>query len=263
MAMNTHGFEEYWQSSLPIPMHDPSSLGHLAQTPTSKCLSFTPLLSPCLKPHVPLFAEPIGYQAERTPGRHEQHATEFPCGWNMSPTQELPASMEEREISSPEIAPVDPTGWYPHYTACLQHFVNHSQHSLAVQSMAALINIRLPCQRASSSQSSSSLVSLQPYIRRLIVTGQDTASVLHAFFGDDWVAGVGCLCKEERLNYLFTAKSSGWAGTKQAYDIQPDELVPVLRPLREATEEELRTAEARWSEWLAMEDWMVGPRSPW
>ena len=210
-----------------------------------------------------LIAEPIGgYQAERTPGRHEQqqHVTEFPCGWNMSPVQELPASMEEREASSPEIAPVDPTGWFPYYTACLQHFVNHSQHSLAVQSMAALVNIRLPCQRASQSSSS---VSLRPYIRRLIVTGQDTASVLHAFFGDDWVAGVGCLCKEERLNYLFTAKSSGWTGTKQAYDIQPDELVPVLRPLREATEEELRAAEARWSEWLAMEDWMVGPRSPW
>ena len=47
------------------------------------------------------------------------------------------------------------------------------------------------------------------------------------------------------------------------YDVLPYEHTPFVQPLRDPTEEELRSAEARWSEWLAMEDWMVGPRSPW
>lgn len=188
----------------------------------------------------------------------------------MSPVQELPVRMEETPAAEPR---VDPTEWYPHYMACLRHFLDHSQHSLPVQSMAAFVNIRLPCQRLSdpvfqftSSENSSvaaASVSLRLYIRRLIVTGQDAPSILQTFFGSDWEAGVGCIWKQERLNYLFTAKSSGWASTKDTYDILPDEQTPALRPLRNPTEDELRTADARWSEWLAMEDWMVGPRSPW
>lgn len=196
----------------------------------------------------------------------------------MSPMQELPA--EEPPVADSER---DPTEWYLHYTACLQHFLDHAQHSEPVQSLAAFINIRLPCQWPSdpithfASQpvtdpasgreihlaTSSSFVSLRTYIRRLIVTGQDTPSALHVLFGDGWVAGVDFLWKQERMNYLFTAKSSGWASTKTTYDILPDEQTPALRPLREPSEDELRSAEARWSEWLAMEDWMVGPRSPW
>lgn len=136
-----------------------------------------------------------------------------------------------------------------------------------VQSVAAFINIRLPCQRAPeaglSTQQSPPYVSLRPFVRRLIVTAQDSPVTMRAFFGDDWEAGVGCIYKQERVNYLFTAKSSGWADTKTAYDIQPDEQTPFLRPLRDPSEEEIRAAEARWSEWLAMEDWMVGARSPW
>lgn len=65
------------------------------------------------------------------------------------------------------------------------------------------------------------------------------------------------------MNYLFTAKSCGWSETKAMYDVLPYEHTPFVQPLRDPTEEELRSAEARWSEWLAMEDWMVGPRSPW
>lgn len=223
--------------------------------------------------------------------------------------------------------------------ACLQYFINYSQHTFLAQSVAAFINIRLPCQRCiapvihlsgtdntttrhtrpeqpsspstsspstwdptspspssstspiplipqtittsqltptsntttSTTSSSTSptpttagtYVSLRPYIRRLIITGRDSPSLLQALFGNNWAAGVGPLRHQERVNYLFTAKSGGWASTKAAYDILPDEHAPFLRPLRQPLEEEIRLAEARWSEWLAMEDWMIGPRSPW
>ena len=41
-----------------------------------------------------------------------------------------------------------------------------------------------------------------------------------------------------------------------------DESVPFMKPLDEAKMEELTCAEKAWSGWLAMEDWMVGPRAP-
>ena len=41
-----------------------------------------------------------------------------------------------------------------------------------------------------------------------------------------------------------------------------DESVPFMKPLEEAKVEELTAAEKAWSGWLAMEDWMVGPRAP-
>ncbi len=41
-----------------------------------------------------------------------------------------------------------------------------------------------------------------------------------------------------------------------------DESVPFMKPLDEAKMEELTGAEKAWSGWLAMEDWMVGPRAP-
>ncbi|KAJ5594420.1 uncharacterized protein N7459_000628 [Penicillium hispanicum] len=172
-------------------------------------------------------------------------------------------------LHDPEFGRVDPTGWYPHYKHCVQYFLECSQHTPAVQSVAAFVNIRLPCQRAPESaapgpgQSLESFVSLRPYVRRLIITAQDSPVTMRTFFGESWEAGVGCIYKQERANYLFTAKSSGWASTKAAYDILPDEQTPFLRPLREPSEDEIRAAEGRWSEWLAMEDWMVGARSPW
>ncbi|KAJ5930589.1 hypothetical protein N7466_006082 [Penicillium verhagenii] len=172
-------------------------------------------------------------------------------------------------LSDGEFGRVDPTGWYPHYKQCMQYFLDCSQHAPSVQAVAAFINIRLPSQRSpaeaglQSPQQSAPYVSLRPYVRRLIITAQDSPATMRAFFGDDWEAGVGCIYKQERINYLFTAKSSGWADTKTAYDMLPDEQAPFLRPLRDPSEEEIRAAEARWSEWLAMEDWMVGARSPW
>lgn len=173
--------------------------------------------------------------------------------------------------------------WYPKYQSCQRYFVEHAQQSGPVQAVAAFINIHLPYQHAinpisgSSSRlnlgstlaraspapnQSFSAVSLIPYLRRLIVTGLDFPGVLHGFFGDDWASGVGPLHEQERRNYLHAAKSGGWASVKKDYDMLPLETVPFMRPLQGPVIAEIEAAEKSWSEWLAMEDWMVGPRAP-
>ncbi|PLB33493.1 uncharacterized protein BDW47DRAFT_113853 [Aspergillus candidus] len=160
--------------------------------------------------------------------------------------------------------------WYPRYQICQRYFLDHAQHSASVQALSAFLNIRLPFQRQphpvlNSSADPSSLplaVSLIPYIRRLVATGMDFPGVLHGFFGDDWSAGIGPLHEQERRNYLFAAKSGGWAAVKKDYDIPPLETIPFLRPLQGPLDSEIEAAERSWSDWLAMEDWMVGPRAP-
>lgn len=89
----------------------------------------------------------------------------------------------------------------------------------------------------------------------------DHPQILHGFFGNDWAAGIGPQREQERRNYLFAAKSGGWASVKRDYDMLPLETVPFMRPLSEAREEEIVQAEKSWSEWLALEDWMVGSRA--
>ncbi len=179
--------------------------------------------------------------------------------------------------------------WYPQFQSCVRYFLDHAQHSGPVQAVAAFVNIRLPFQSPgnpvisskppgspSAVPSSPSIaagklpmsshppvsISLTPYIRRLVATGLDLPGVLHGFFGDDWVAGIGHLHEVERRNFLFAAKSAGWLKVKSQYDMMDDQSIPFLRPLQNVTEEEIVNAEANWSEWLAMQDWMVGPRSP-
>lgn len=49
---------------------------------------------------------------------------------------------------------------------------------------------------------------------------------------------------------------------KKDYDMGSAETVPFMRPLQGAVGQEIEAAEKTWSEWLAMEDWMVGPRTP-
>ncbi|KAK4992821.1 hypothetical protein LTR66_006183 [Elasticomyces elasticus] len=105
-------------------------------------------------------------------------------------------------------------------------------------------------------------VSLVPYIRRLIVTGFDKPGILHGFFGDDYRAGIGPLQDCERRNYLFAAKAGGWRSCKKSYDMNERESVPFLKPLQHTVVQEIEAAEKNWSEWLLMEDWMVGPRAP-
>ena len=131
------------------------------------------------------------------------------------------------------------------------------------------------------------------------MTGLDFPGVLHGFFGDDWASGIGPLHEQERRNYMFAAKSGGWASVKRDYDVgigggggnsgggshgrgsqHPtagmagssaasgggmtinDETVPFMRQLQNPKESELRAAEKTWSEWLLMEDWLIGPRAP-
>lgn len=90
----------------------------------------------------------------------------------------------------------------------------------------------------------------------------DFPGILHGFFGDDWALGIGPLHEQERRNYLFAAKSGGWASVRRDYDMLPAQTVPFLRPLQGVMEVELLAAERAWSEWLAMEDWMLGDRAP-
>ncbi len=120
-----------------------------------------------------------------------------------------------------------------------------------------------PSSAPTASTSTTNWVSLVPYIRRLVVTGIDLPTILHGFFGDDWPMGVGEMHEQERRNYLFAAKSEGWASVKKGYDgPDPNQTVPFLKPLRQPLDVEIQGAEKTWSEWLAMEDWMVGPRAP-
>lgn len=189
--------------------------------------------------------------------------------------------------------PIDPLEWYPYFVKCQRYFLDHSQYSEPVQAVAAFINIQLPYQkkphpilssaafspqpagpvdmhpRPSPSYSNMSnggghpqAVSLTPYIRRLVATGQDSQGMLHGWFGEDFLKGIGDIHECERRNFMFTAKSAPWNMTKQAYDISPEETCPFLRPLNNATEEELQAADSEWSEWIAMGDWMLGPRRP-
>nr|KMM73421.1 hypothetical protein CPAG_09710 [Coccidioides posadasii RMSCC 3488] len=173
--------------------------------------------------------------------------------------------------------------WYPRYQSCQRYFLDRAQHSVPVQALSSFLNILLPFQRQPNPVFNSAAdaaqcrpqspgpvtptsvppsVSLVPYIRRLVATGMDYPGVLHGFFGDDWVTGIGPLHEQERRNYLFAAKSGGWAAVKRDYDIQPLETIPFLRPLQSPVDSEIEAAERGWSEWLAMEDWMVGPRAP-
>jgi len=180
--------------------------------------------------------------------------------------------------------------WHPFFQSCVCYFLDHAQYNGPVQALAAHVNIQLPFQRAHrpvlSSRSANSPsaaggatlsnkpltspggggvypnATLLPYIRRLVATGYDFPSVLHSFFGDDWEKGVGPLHETERRNYLFAAKSDTWLTVKTAYDMGDDQMVPFLRPLQNVSEKEIVAAEATWSEWLAMQDWMLGPRAP-
>ncbi|KAK4951482.1 hypothetical protein LTR10_010458 [Elasticomyces elasticus] len=121
--------------------------------------------------------------------------------------------------------------------------------------------------RSRGEQTTPAAVSLVPYVRRLVVTAFDKPPILHGLFGDDYVRGILPHVDCERRNYLFAAKHGGWRTCKKQYDVGSggggvDETVPFMKPLDEAKMEELTAAEKAWSSWLAMEDWMVGPRAP-
>ncbi len=189
--------------------------------------------------------------------------------------------------------------WHVHHQSCVRYFLDHAQHTGPVQAVAAFVNIQLPCQRvphpilssktgtppptpstgpaATAARDPSRVpppplpmslgqplayITLVPYIRRLVATGFDFPAVLHGFFGDDWLAGIGRIHETERRNYLFAAKSDTWLKVKTDYDLGPDQTIPFLQPLQAVNEKEIVAAESKWSEWLAMQDWMLGPRTP-
>ena len=192
--------------------------------------------------------------------------------------------------------------WHTYFQSCLIYFLDHAQYNAPVQALCAFMNIQLPFQKPQNPVLSSrpqgpgpgpggggalprrgpqpppgrpaaaapavvavrpvAHATLIPYIRRLVATGFDFPAVLHGFFGDDWAAGIGPLHEQERRNYLFAAKSDTWLKVKMAYDMGEEQMVPFLRPLQNVAEKEIIGAETTWSEWLAMQDWMLGPRAP-
>ncbi|KAF4120159.1 Conserved hypothetical, protein [Geosmithia morbida] len=165
--------------------------------------------------------------------------------------------------------------WYPRFQSCLRFFLDHGQHTESVQAVAAFINIRLPYQKTTPratvaaapstttapSSSDPSVTLVIPYIRRLVATAFDSPAVLHGFFGDEWTEGVGPIHDSERRNYLFAAKSDSWLAVKSHYDMDDEQTIPFLRPLQNVSLAEIEGAETGWSDWLAMQDWMLGPRS--
>jgi hypothetical protein len=210
-----------------------------------------------------------------------------------------PLGSNDRLHQPPSALDFDIFSWYPQYQSCQRYFLDHAQHTEQVRTLAAFLNINLPFQMQPpviSSKSSSPLstglpmnvgippmrpslgafhssnthandnangtVSLVAYIRRLVATGFDNPGILHGFFGNDWKAGIGPLHEVERRNYLFAAKSGSWLDVKSEYDISPHETVPFLKPLQRASEDEISMADKQWSHWMAMQDWMLGPRAP-
>ncbi|KAM0715380.1 hypothetical protein Q7P37_008878 [Cladosporium fusiforme] len=141
---------------------------------------------------------------------------------------------------------------FPHYSRSGPNGINSPSHSTASNSQ--------------HTQQPPTFVSLIPYIRRLIITGFDKPPILHGFFGDDYARGISPHLDCERRNYLFAAKHGGWRTCKKHYDAGSgggaDECTPFMKPLDEAKVEEITAAEKAWSQWMAMEDWMVGPRAP-
>ncbi|PSN63910.1 hypothetical protein BS50DRAFT_576537 [Corynespora cassiicola Philippines] len=204
------------------------------------------------------------------------------------------SSSGESGSGQPSTPQFDIFEWHPAYQSCQRYFLDHAQYDNGVQAVAALINICLPFQWSASPIANSTgtmpqsagpasyslpwprggpvtnsrgqpapvWVSLVPYIRRLVITGMDREGIMHGFFGEDWRKGVGPVHECERRNYLFAAKSVGWAKVKYQYDMSPHESVPFLKPLQDVQLAEIEGAEKTWSQWLAMEDWMVGPRAP-
>lgn len=240
--------------------------------------------NPLPNPFQPNTSTPKSNPSKHGPGpsRHPQHPRQ-------QQLQQSPQSLQQEYAQSK--MNFDMLAWYPKYQSCQRYFVDHSQHEVLVQCVASFINILLPYQREpplytcrgartasermeeitnaraggtspAPHEMSAVPTSLIPYLRRLIVTGMDVPQILHGFFGDDWQAGIGRQQEVERRNYLFAAKSGGWASVKRDYDMLPLETVPFLIPLKTLEEGEVEAAEKSWSEWLAMEDWMVGSRAP-
>jgi hypothetical protein len=161
----------------------------------------------------------------------------------------------------------------PHINLGTALFLDHAQRYHFAVILCEFINIQLPYQKTPTfllpepvpwlpppRNSIFRSVSLIPYIRRLFCSGNNTDTILREFFGSCWYSGIGTL--QERQNYLCAAKSAPWDKRKLAYDIGSQKTAPHLVPLRDATVKEIMDAERYWTEWMGMQDWMLGPRRP-
>ncbi|KAG9240532.1 hypothetical protein BJ878DRAFT_283938 [Calycina marina] len=222
-------------------------------------------------------AVPSSQSQNRQYGAYTEHGTSH--AGSSSSGSYAQYSQPQQSQQPPQPTQFDIENFRSKYQSCQRHFIDIAQHNNGVQALAVFMNIRLPYQKQPTLASPSSHnnenimdggvnrdpaqnISLVPYIRRLIVTGHDEEVILHGFFGQYWRAGIGSLHEIERRNYLFAAKSQSWLKVKQHYDMSEEETCPFILPLRRTTELELQAADSAWSEWLAMGDWMLGPRSP-
>ncbi|KAI5785736.1 hypothetical protein FPQ18DRAFT_351142 [Pyronema domesticum] len=158
--------------------------------------------------------------------------------------------------------PALPSVVNPHAGAQTYSGINHGSSSSTVVSYPHPIDPSQGPPGHNPPPSQNGWVSLHPYIRRLVATGFDQPAILEGWFGKDWRQGVGTLHEQERRNFLFAAKSGGWSAVKTLYDGVSDDSIPYLKPLTMVDDVEIKGAEETWSQWLAMEDWMLGNRAP-
>ena len=208
------------------------------------------------------------------------------------PPPTLPSAAPAPLTTDPNFDIID---WHPAYQSCQRYFLDHAQHEPGTQALCALINIRLPCQWLSNPVHSSSaatqspgqftfkppypgqngrepahaqaqspaFVSLIPYIRRLIITGFDKPPILHGFFGDSYKTGISPHLDCERRNYLFAAKQNGWRSCQELY-ASGDETPPFMKPLEDASADEVAAADkawGKWEGWQRRENWSPSSRS--
>ncbi|KAL9081640.1 MAG: hypothetical protein Q9159_007179 [Coniocarpon cinnabarinum] len=189
----------------------------------------------------------------------------LPFQWRQSPIFSSCASQNTSQHPYQTATPPHTTDPAHHHTDAAP---NRAQTSTPTEPQDGLPYYFPPTSQASTNSSApplpqTSFVSLIPYIRRMLITGYAVAPALYGVFGSDYNAGILPLVEVERRNYLFTAKSVGWAGTKREYDMPDGQAVPFLRPLEDVKGPEVGNAEREWGRWMrGMEDWEVEERGP-
>lgn len=92
-------------------------------------------------------------------------------------------------------------------------------------------------------------VSPVPYIRRLVVTGNDQNTNFLLWFGPNWERGMAMTIEHERRNMFLAARESTWLQVKESYDIGFDESVPYVCPRKPDDDEEWNRLGSYWYKW--------------
>lgn len=58
------------------------------------------------------------------------------------------------------------------------------------------------------------------------------------------------------MNYLFAVKSDNWLLVKTSYDMADGQEILFMKPPEGLVEEDIRCCESKWSQWLALQDWI-------